>query len=330
MSLRDGITQIRETVFPWLESAATCAVCVIPVVGPLVNGIEAARKGDRVAVAGEAVSLVMDVAGLKLAKSSLRLARAASGSRRVLQLALKRKAKRKVREAVVKLGLTVPRLVADQVAQRHLKLRTFADAGSADARLHAMFALAAYLPHEGRRDLDIEHSGGRWTYTYLGGGAHRGFWACADNRHLLMAERGSDDAGDILPDLFLACGISSLAVGSRLKAAVLALMSYRQIFNEGWRVTATGHSLGGTLVSHMSFLDTVTVDSVHAFNPGGIPDVARLANCIFLAKRVKIHRITSDVVSTAFALGLKKRQQRVYNKKAGFSTHSAHNMVHFL
>lgn len=222
-----------------------------------------------------------------------------------------------------------------------LKDLHFESAADKDAQLHAALASQAYRLPSDRRGLLVPACGGSsdeqvW-YTYLGGDLYRGFWySPCDGGHLVLAERGtcSDDSDDLCRDALITLGVTSNAVGSRARSSMQEL---RQMFrcHTSDRVTATGHSLGGTVAAFLLRYAGSTVplspklDAVHVFNPGGLPDLHRYLTATLsdmASPLLSVHRIKGDVVSVGFL----PFAQRRYSRKPCDRAVDPHCMLHFL
>lgn len=221
-----------------------------------------------------------------------------------------------------------------------LKELHFESAADQDAQLHAALASQAYRLPSDRRGLLVpvwgRSSDEQVWYTYLGGDLYRGFWYCpCDGGHLVLAERGtcSDDSDDICRDALISLGVTSNAVGSRARSSMREL---RQMFrcHTSARVTATGHSLGGTIAAYLLRYArsrmplSPKLDAVHVFNPGGLPDLHRYltATASDMASLLHVHRIKGDVVSVGFL----PFAQRRYSRKPRDRAVDPHRMSHFL
>lgn len=318
---------------------------------------------SRQAVRGAAVRLgrVAKAALKKKAKGRVReaaakfgLAAAAAASEAAITRPLRRKLRasacrkslqkchRSLQQRLQALSGALYRYPDERVCSRQsLKDLHFESAADQDAQLHAALASQAYRLPSDRRGLLVpawgERGGEQVWYTYLGGDLHRGFWYCpCDGGHLVLAERGtcSDDTDDLRRDALITLGVTSSAVGSRARSSMREL---REMFrcHTSARVTATGHSLGGTVAAFLtryagsSVPSSPRLDTVHVFNPGGLPDLHRYVSVTIsdaASSSLHVHRIKGDVVSVGF---LPFAQQR-YSRKPHHQAIDPHRMLHFL
>lgn len=352
----------------WLRAALSC----MPVVGPALDGVDAALQGDRAGATLELCGAAMDLCclGPGLVVSAV--------ARRQARGLVKRKLKQKAWQAAIKLGVTAAsallefhqagaaqppalgrsgradadghpslrrrlRVVARRLEQAERfgrrasgavgpsgRVGTFAELASADARLHAALASAVYLPSGERRGALRGDEAGVF-YAYVGGNGHRGFWYAPASRHLVLAERGTSpsDADDLRRDAFLIVGMGRAAISGRAQTSLEAL-NEQLTCHDCDRVTVCGHSLGGAVAVYLASLPAasrqgVVVDAVHAFNAGGLPDLARSCACSLNSSEVHAHRIRGDVVSAGFL----PMAQHTYQPKAGL-LETAHRVAHFL
>eukprot|EP00930_Biecheleria_cincta_P042881 TRINITY_DN29507_c0_g1_i1.p1 TRINITY_DN29507_c0_g1~~TRINITY_DN29507_c0_g1_i1.p1 ORF type:complete len:387 (-),score=44.06 TRINITY_DN29507_c0_g1_i1:238-1398(-) len=217
-----------------------------------------------------------------------------------------------------------------------LREQHFESAADQDAQLHAVLANQAYRLPSDRRGLLVPArvpEGEQVWYTYLGGDMYRGFWYCPnDDGHLVLAERGtlSDDSNDLCRDAMITLGVTSSAVGSRARSSMHELRQMIRCHTSA-RVTATGHSLGGTVAAFLLRYASskVSIDAVHVFNPGGVPDLHRYLTATLsdmASSSLHVHRIKGDVVSVGFL----PFAQRRYSRKPHDKTVDPHRMLHFL
>lgn len=216
---------------------------------------------------------------------------------------------------------------------------TFAMQSSADEQLHAALAHAVYSPSNQRRGAVALLDGNEgecgsstfprvcW-YAYVGGDEHRGFWYSPDQRHLVLAERGTaGDADDLQRGACLAVGAGLAAVSGRARASQVELRKQLQS-HDCKRVTVAGHSLGGSVAVFAACAASraLRVGAAHAFNPGGVPDLTRLLSCSLSSVRISVHHIYGDPLSVAFLPSLQRR----YSRRHGWDAVHSHRMVHFL
>merc|ERR1712216_502152 len=132
------------------------------------------------------------------------------------------------------------------------------------------------------------------------------------------------DAEDMVRDTLLSAGMAWPALSSRVRRANRVLdVALRRLGGE-WRITVTGHSLGATIMVQLAMSRAGGVHAVHAFNPGGVPDLARTMGCRLNASHVFLHRIEGDVVSSGFAFGA---PDRLYGRRRGHEGVNPHRMV---
>ena len=188
------------------------AVSFLPVLGPAVDAAQSARQGDKLGTVLALGRLVADSSG---GKGALAVGH-------VVKHALKRKAKDRMREAAVKVGLTAAAATAEMISHRcqpfvRFRALPFGEGPStSDAHFHAVLARSVYFaPSErsGLRVSSMEKDGctlpGDLWYTYVGGDLRRGFWYCPSHGgHLVMAERGTHlpDPMDLVHDTCIALG----------------------------------------------------------------------------------------------------------------------------
>ena len=327
------------------------AVSFIPVLGPAKDAIQSASEGNKLSVGIALGRLLYDASsfgGSKLLTIPVRPLVGQVGH--VLKHTLKRRVRVRAQEAVLKVGLTAaaasievhPKLQQLARCCPNLQLQgsqadqfgsQFIDVCSADAQLHAVLARRVYLDPSERAGLltssmlakGVPRRGDFW-YAYVGGDERRGFWYCpANGGHLVLAERGTQlsDAQDLARDAWIAMG-SSTALRSRVEDSQEQLQT--QCFNHSSaRVTVTGHSLGGAVAAGLA----KDVDSVHLFNPGGLPDLERYlcwAPGWAPTCELNVYRIAGDPISVGFLPLL----QRNYSRKKGLEAVNSHSLKHFL
>lgn len=272
------------------------AMSFVPVLGPGGDVVRSAAAGDRLGTGLALGRLLADASGMPLT-APVRLAS---------QICRQRLRKR-AQEAALKLGLAVVAATCDRPQG------AFSDP---EALLHARLARQAYAEPGARRGV---RAGDRW-YAYVGGDAHRGFWFCPCGQgHLVLAERGTQQLGDLALDLGLGMG-SGTALQGRVQASQQALAEQRHC-HDAERVTATGHSLGGAVAAVLAHRERL---EAHVFNAGGLPDLERYAQ--HAGGALHAHRIAGDVISVGFLPGL----QRNYSKKAGLKHVPSHSLQHFV
>lgn len=318
-----------------LPSVARSSISFIPVVGPVVDGIDAVFQGDYVGATVEAGSLALDVltigqATTARATSKIATKAACSSSvkqavkrswRSVIKTAGKRKLAQKAKLSSVKIGCTAAKLLRDRVTTA----ATFEASGSDDAKLHAKLAYEVYHiqdPHH-----SVTHDG--VLYRCVGLEGCRAFFYAPEREHLVLAEGGTNPGSlqDWGRDLSLAFGTSLAALSSRALASKKALAEQRAR-RRCRRVTATGHSLGGTLVTYLGS-NLSGLDAVHAFNPGGYPDLTRSLSALLRGPGsgpLRVHNVLGDPISSAFL----PLWHTNYAKREGFENEFAHKMIHFL
>jgi len=290
-------------------------------------------------------------------------------SRRVLKWGLKKKLQRKVGGVALKVGVAAialadekvymrcgasdhrqrPRLIAGTkrqvpavpaaAAAAESSIDTFTHLSSSESQLHAVLADSVYLPCDKRKGVvatvdphqiqsgdDVCHA--VW-YAYVGGSKYRGFWYSAALCHLVLAERGTvGDADDLQRDALLALSLGRAAMSGRARDSAAELAEQARS-HQCRRITATGHSLGGTVAAYVtctSQQSTSPICSGHVFNPGGLPDCARSLSCLLASAEIVVHRIRGDKISVGFLPAL----QRLYNRRPGYGETDSHRMVHFL
>mmetsp|Transcript_101948 Transcript_101948/g.287737 ORF Transcript_101948/g.287737 Transcript_101948/m.287737 type:complete len:398 (+) Transcript_101948:75-1268(+) len=390
-------------------------VTLLPVIGPAVDGLDAAAQGDHVGAAIELCGLALDVCTLgqgvalrpaiagarAMRPRALRLARLAT-ARHAVGGVVRRKIKSKVRQVALKVGVAAASVFVDsrhhvrlleQVRRcsRHMaslapgrrvtvatpqaaivappvlaqgamqlalpaaeaagspaaevsatavaeSLGTFADRGSADAKLHAAPAFFVYDAPADRRGFLVDGSlcgnAAVAFYAYVGGDARRGFWYEPTSQHMILAERGTvpDSISDLQSDACLAMGIGRAAASVRVKDS-LALLREQLQSHACRRLTLCGHSLGGTVAVFVAGAATLPevpggVEAAHVFNPAGLPDLSRSISCANGRAQIFAHRIRRDLVSTAFLPFT--ACTRVYLKRAGVEHEDPHRMLHFM
>ncbi|CAJ1339829.1 unnamed protein product [Effrenium voratum] len=303
------------------------AVSFLPVLGPAVDAAQSARQGDKLGTVLALGRLVADSSG---GKGALAVGH-------VVKHALKRKAKDRMREAAVKVGLTAAAATAEMISHRcqpfvRFRALPFGEGPrTSDAHFHAVLARSVYFaPSErsGLRVSSMEKDGctlpGDLWYTYVGGDLRRGFWYCPSHGgHLVMAERGTHlpDPMDLVHDTCIALG-SEAVLRTRAEESLVALQEQR-LAHDSARVTATGHSLGGAVAALCGRQGGL--HAVHAFNPGGLPDLGRYLAALELPQ-LQVHRIVGDLISAGFL----PLQQRLYGKRTGLEALDPHSLQHFL
>eukprot|EP00438_Fugacium_kawagutii_P020238 Skav232475 [mRNA] locus=scaffold2877:175697:176707:+ [translate_table: standard] len=325
------------------------AVSFVPVLGPARDAIESVSAGDKLGAGialGRLLSDASSIGGSRVIPA-IPVRRLAGQVGHVLKHTLKRRVRNRTREAVLKVGLTaaaasieqlkapfgpIPKLISAPCLQ-------FSDVCSADAQFHARLALRVYSAPSERSGLltssmqikGVVTSGDFW-YAYVGGDARRGFWYCpCHGGHLVLAERGTQlvDPQDLARDAWIALG-SSTALRSRVEESLEQLRE-QCLSHSSFRVTATGHSLGGAVAAGLAGRGLGALgglEAVHLFNPGGLPDLARYLSWAPWKKScdLKVHRIVGDPISVGFLPVL----QQNYSKKVGLEALDSHSLKHFL
>eukprot|EP00929_Paragymnodinium_shiwhaense_P087225 TRINITY_DN47479_c0_g3_i1.p1 TRINITY_DN47479_c0_g3~~TRINITY_DN47479_c0_g3_i1.p1 ORF type:complete len:418 (-),score=70.38 TRINITY_DN47479_c0_g3_i1:230-1393(-) len=294
--------------------------------------------------------------------SAARLAgRSAAGAKSVIMTRVKKKMHGQAKQAAGKVAAVAVVALAEtrtvRKMRRHLSRAlpgvaaaaprppSFDDVASSDAKLHAALAMAVYEKPEERHGIAFCEAGNclplrlenaRW-YAYVGGDLRRGFWYCPGpvRSHLVMAERGTsvDDYEDLGRDALLGFGLGLTAVQDRVQASHAALREQMRCHSSD-RVTVCGHSLGGAVALEVACCFQpvepasmgVSVQTVHAFNAGGVPDMKRSLQSSMCQAEVHLHRIRGDVISVGFASPWSMRQ---YSRSERARDACAHALVHF-
>jgi len=329
------------------------AVSFVPVLGPTTDAIQSASEGHKLRTGialGRALADATSLGGSKLLSAPVR--RVAGHLGHVLKHTLKQRIRNRAQEAILKVGLTAAAASlevqpASSLWQQlgnlglplpHLHGRPhFTDASSADDQLHAVLAKRVYLDPSERKGLRVASMQvksvlalGDFWYAYVGGDLRRGFWYCpAHGGHLILAERGTQipDAQDLARDACIALG-SSTALRSRVEDSQDQLQE-KCFSHSSARITVTGHSLGGAVAAGLAKCQGPVLDTVHLFNPGGLPDLERYlcwAPGWAPPCQLRVHRIAGDPISVAFLPGL----QQNYSRKRGLEAVDSHSLKHFL